>query len=248
METIGDLRIFPEDWDTALFIMAHPDDVEYPSAAPVAKWTSSGKTVIYLFASRGEAGIDNICPEDAIRCRSVEQMNAAKAVGVRDVRYLDHPDGMIEPTLSLRRDIARVIREVRPECVIVGGYRERIGNGKLNMSDHRAVGLSAVDAVRDASNRWVFTDLDCPAWSGVRHVAQHGSPYPTHVVDCFSFYEQSVESLLCHQEYLASLGTSEADVRAMLFGHHESISRRCDGIRGIGFEMVDGPESGLHWM
>lgn len=237
------LRYFPEDWQRCLVITAHPDDVEYPSAAPIAKWTSSGKEVVYLFATRGEAGMDGVSPEEALTIRTEEQRLAAAAVGVSRIYYLSYTDGVLVQSLQLRHDIAALIREIQPDCVIVGGYRERIGNGKLNMSDHRALGVCAVDAVRDASNRWVFTDIEASAWSGVKHVAQHGSPSPTHVVDCFEFFEDSVSSLLCHRRYLSELGTTESDVRSMLNGHHRTISEHFDGVLGIGLEMVDGPES-----
>ena len=80
------------------------------------------------------------------------------AVGVERVDFLDHPDGQLEYGLPLRRDVARAIREFRPDVVVTGSWELEFV-GSLNMADHRVTGLVVLDAVRDAGNRWVFTDL-----------------------------------------------------------------------------------------
>ena len=96
-------------WSTALAIVAHPDDLEYGTAAAVARWTSEGRRVVYCLATRGEAGIDGMAPEEAGPTREKEQRCAASVVGVTEVDFLDHPDGMLEYGLPLRRDFARVM-------------------------------------------------------------------------------------------------------------------------------------------
>ena len=131
---------FPEDWTRCLAVVAHPDDMEYGSAAAVARWTKQGKDVAYLLVSRGEAGIDDIDPERSAALRVEEQIASSALVGVDDVEFLDYPDGVIEYGLPLRRDIALAIRRYKPELVIGVNYRETYGGTMLNMADHRNVG------------------------------------------------------------------------------------------------------------
>src|SRR5512133_3124617 len=85
-----------EDWQRALCVVAHPDDLEYGAASAVARWTAQGKQVTYLLASRGEAGIDSLRPEDAAPLREEEERAGAREVGVEVVEFLDHRDGVIE--------------------------------------------------------------------------------------------------------------------------------------------------------
>ena len=141
-----------------LCVVAHPDDVEYGTSSAVAAWTARGVEVAYLLRTRGEAGMDGSPPERTAPLRTEEQIAAARAVGVAEVEFLDHPDGVLEYGLGLRRDIARVIRRRKPDAVVAGSWEveTRIG---LNQADHRATGLAVVDALRDAANRWVFPEL-----------------------------------------------------------------------------------------
>ena len=115
---------FPEEWTRCLAVVAHPDDMEYGSAAAVARWTKQGKDVAYLLISRGEAGIDDIDPERSAALRAEEQIASSALVGVDDVEFLNYPDGVIEYGLPLRRDIALAIRRYKPELVIAVNYRE----------------------------------------------------------------------------------------------------------------------------
>ena len=108
----------PENWHTALAIVAHPDDLEYGAAAAVAKWTAQGKRIVYLMASRGEAGIDGMPPWEVAPLRAREEINSARVVGVDTVEFLDYTDGVIEYGLPLRRDLSRAIRRHRPDVVI----------------------------------------------------------------------------------------------------------------------------------
>ena len=142
----------PEDWQTGLAIVAHPDDLEYGAAAAVARWTTQGKRIVYLLASRGEAGIDSMPPWEAGPLRFQEEINSARVVGVDTVEFLDYPDGVIEYSAGLRRDISRSIRRHRPEVLLTINYHLQFPTGHLNMADHRWVGLAALDAARDGES------------------------------------------------------------------------------------------------
>jgi LmbE family N-acetylglucosaminyl deacetylase len=230
---------FPDDWDRALAIVAHPDDLEYGGAAAVAAWTRAGKQVAYLLATRGEAGIDSMDPDECARVRTAEQIDSAAVVGVDDVEFLDHRDGMIECGLGLRRDLAAAIRRHRPDLVVAINHRETYGGTFLNMADHRAVGQATIDAVRDAANRWVFTDLrdaGLEPWPGVRHLAVIASPEATHAVDVTDTFDLGVESLRRHAAYLAGLGGP--DPEAFLRSSAEATGERFGGRLAVSFELL----------
>jgi LmbE family N-acetylglucosaminyl deacetylase len=226
---------FPEDWTRCLGVVAHPDDMEYGSAAAVARWTKQGKDVAYLLVSRGEAGIDDIDPERAAALRVEEQIASSGLVGVEDVEFLDYRDGVIEYGLPLRRDIALAIRRYKPELVIGVNYRETYGGTMLNMADHRNVGLATIDAVRDAANRWVFTDSGVEPWSGVRYLAIAGSPESTHAVDITETFDLGVQSLQAHAEYLRAL--NGPDPAEFLRQFAEATGARYDDRLATAFEL-----------
>lgn len=187
-----------------LCVVAHPDDMEYGASAAVAAWTESGVEVTYLLLTRGEAGMAQ-APEVIAPLREQEQRLACTSVGVEDLRYLDHPDGMLEATLGLRRDIARVVRQVRPDLVLTSNFDVE-AYGSLNQADHRAAGLSTADAVRDAANPWVFRELreqeGLEPWSA-RALLVLGHPAPTHAKAVGPRHvEAAVASLRAHAAYL----------------------------------------------
>jgi LmbE family N-acetylglucosaminyl deacetylase len=230
---------FPEDWERALAIMAHPDDLEYGGAAAVARWTRDGRRVAYLLLTKGEAGIDSMDPAEAAKVRVAEQQASAAVVGVHEVEFLDHPDGMLQYGLDLRRDLATAIRRHRPDVVVAVNHRETYGGRYLNMADHRVAGQATIDAVRDAANRWVFTDLAASGlepWGGVRHLAVLASPEPTHAVDVTDTFESGVASLRAHAAYLAGLG--DPDPEAFLRGAAEAASARFGGRLAVTFELL----------
>lgn len=202
------LTLLDENWQRALAVVAHPDDLEYGAASAVARWTSQGKYVAYLLATRGEAGIDSLPPAEVAPLREQEEINSARIVGVNTVEFLDYTDGVIEYGLPLRRDIARAVRKHRPELLITLNFELTWGGTILNMADHRWLGLAALDAARDAANRWIFPDLleeGLQPWDGVKKVLIAGSANPTHAVDVTDFLDQGIDSLKAHQAYIQNL-------------------------------------------
>ncbi len=234
---------FPDDWERCLAVVAHPDDIEYGLAMAVARWTSEGRDVRYLLATRGEAGIDGVHPDEAGKLREVEQRNAAAAVGVEVVEFLDHRDGMVEYGLPLRRDVAAAIRRHRPEVVVTINHGLTFGSGAeamLNMADHRNVGLAVLDAARDAGNRWIFTDLldeGLEPWNGVRLVGISATTAPTHGVDVSGWLDAGVASLEAHRAYLDGLG-QEIDVREMLSGFTRAAGEQLGVELAVALQVV----------
>lgn len=235
------LSEFPEDgWSRALAVVAHPDDMEYGAAGAVARWTRMGREVAYVLASKGEAGIDTMPPEESGPLRVEEQIASSAVVGVDTVEFLDHPDGVIEYGVPLRRDIAAAIRRHRPEVILTINHHETWGPGALNMADHRNVGNAVFDAVRDAANRWVFTDLGLDKWDGVRYVAVAGSPEPTHAVDITDTLETSIASLAKHAAYLEALGDGHmSDPDEMLRAMAMQTAQHFGGRKAVAFELIE---------
>ncbi len=229
----------PDDWQRALAVVAHPDDLEYGGAAAVARWTAEGRSVAYVLVTSGEAGIDSLSPAECGPLREAEQRAAAAEVGVGTVEFLGHPDGLVEYGIPLRRDIAAAIRRHRPELVVTGNFRETWpGDVGMNMADHRATGRAVVDAVRDAANRWLFADTGEP-WAGVRWVAVAASPRNSHAVDVGEHFDRGVASLAAHRAYLDALGGAMADPEAFLRPMAEADGARLPGARlAAAFELI----------
>jgi LmbE family N-acetylglucosaminyl deacetylase len=229
----------PEDFDSALAVVAHPDDLEYGGAAAIARWTAQGRSVAYSLVTSGEAGIDTIPPVECGPLREAEQRAAAAEVGVDTVEFLGHPDGLVTYGVPLRRDIAAAIRRHRPELLVIVNHRETWPGGTLNMADHRVVGEAAIDAARDAANRWLFPESGEP-WGGVRRVAVMASPRSTHAVDTTAVFDRGAASLAAHRTYLAALGGDLAEPERFLRGMAEADGARLPGARlATAFELVE---------
>ena len=203
-----DVTLFPERaFGRVLCVVAHPDDVEYGTSSAVAAWTGQGIDVSYLLLTRGEAGMDASAPEQTAHLRMREQIAGSLAVGVSQVDFLHYPDGVLIYSLEMRRDIARAVRSYRPDAVVVGSWEVEFVAG-LNQADHRVAGLAAVDAVRDAGNRWVFPELlddGLEPWSP-QWLLVSGDTRPTHGVDVTGEpLQRGIASLEAHGEYLAGI-------------------------------------------
>jgi LmbE family N-acetylglucosaminyl deacetylase len=223
-----------EDWERALAVVAHPDDMEFGAAAAVARWTRQGKQVVYCMVTSGEAGIDGMHPDETRRVREAEQVESARIVGVDAVDFLGLPDGVLEYGVGLRRAITASVRRHRPEIVITNNFRDTWDGRNLNQADHIAVGKATLDAVRDAGNRWVFGEQladGMEPWGGVAEVWAPGSPDAEHGVDTTDTMALGVESLAAHQAYIDGLGWAEFDPDEFL----QSMARQTGSRLGVTF-------------
>lgn len=201
------LPLLPDaDFRKVLCVVAHPDDVEYGTSAAVARWVEQGTEVAYLLLTHGEAGMP-LPPEETARVRKGEQEAACAVVGVTSLEMLHHPDGVLQPGLDLRRDIARAIRTHRPDVVVTMSWEVEFVAG-LNQADHRVAGLATLDAIRDADNPWVFPELveeGLAPWS-VRWFVASGHTEPTHGVPVTAEQvAKGVASLEAHADYLGAI-------------------------------------------
>jgi LmbE family N-acetylglucosaminyl deacetylase len=204
-----------------LMVTAHPDDVDFGSAGTVAAFTSSGLEVTYCVATNGDAGGSDLDMPRAemAALRQEEQRAAAAVVGVTDVRFLGHPDGAVQPTLTLRRDISRVIREVRPERVVTQSPERNWDFIFASHPDHLALGEAAVCAVYpDARNPFAHPELlrDEGLEPWIVHelwLMGPGDQRAAIAVDTTATVERKVAALLCHKSQIADAEGLTARVR-----------------------------------
>ncbi len=205
-----------------LVITAHPDDVDFGAAGTIARWTDAGIEVSYCVVTNGDAGgSDRSVPRaDMVTIRQAEQTAAAKQVGVYDLHFLGYPDGLVEPTIGLRRDLARVIRLLRPNRVLCPSPDRNYQRMGTSHPDHRAVGASALDAVYpDSRNPFAFPELlaaeKLEPWT-VREVWISGSPAPTHYVDITDTFGRKIAALRSHASQISDPVGLEERLRGWL--------------------------------
>lgn len=231
------LEALPEDWQRALVVVAHPDDLEFGGAAAIARWTKQGKDIVYCLLTSGEAGIDGIDPAESKPLREAEQVESAAIVGVDIVEFLGQPDGVLEYGVALRRLIATEIRRHRPEIVITNNFRDTWdGATMLNQADHIVTGRATLDAARDAANRWIFPHAG-ERWAGVRAVWAASSPQSRHAVDTTETFDLGVESLKAHKAYIDGLGWEDFDPAEFLEGFGRQIGTRLGTTYATSFEV-----------
>ena len=222
-----------EHVERVLCVLAHPDDVDFGSAGTVAGWTAAGTEVTYCIVTDGDAGGFDETPRDRMGpLRQAEQRAAAAAVGVTDVRFLGYPDGRLELTLELRRDISRVIRQVRPQRVLSSSperFWDRIG---ASHPDHMTVGESTLRAVYpDARNPFAFPELleeeGLEAWT-VSEVWLGASPRADHAVDVTDLVELKFAALKSHVTQVSHM----PDLEKFVTDWMAQVARRFDLPRG----------------
>lgn len=242
---MADLAAVDESWQRALCVVAHPDDLEFGTAAAIARWTAAGKDIGYVMVTSGEAGIDGMSPEECRAVREAEQVESARIVGVETVDFLGLPDGVLEYGVPLRKAICGAVRRFRPEIVITNNFRDTWGGRSLNQADHIAVGRATLDAVRDAGNRWIFSDQlgagsagdGLEPWGGVTYVWAAGSPQAEHAVETTATFDLGVRSLEAHRAYIDGLGWEHFDATEFLEGGARQAGTRLGVPMAATFEV-----------
>jgi LmbE family N-acetylglucosaminyl deacetylase len=202
----------------ALVVVAHPDDVDFGAAGTVAKLTSHGVEVSYCIVTSGDAGGDGSThsKEERAEIRETEQRAAAREVGVSELTFLRWPDGQVEPTLLLRREISRVIRQQRPDLVITQSPERNFERIFASHPDHLATGEATLRAVYpDARNPHAFPEL-------VREGFEpHSVPLvwlagfqPSMVVDITDTFERKHAALTRHESQVGDREGLEKMLRA----------------------------------
>lgn len=192
-----------DGFDRVLVVTAHPDDVDFGAAGTIARLTDAGVHVTYCMVTSGDAGSPdpNDTPQALAALREAEQRAAAAAVGVTDVRFLGYPDGSVVPSLELRRDLSRVIRDVQPDRVICQSPERNYDRIYASHPDHLAAGEATLCAVYpDARNHHAHRELMTEGFlpHTVREVWLMATT-PTILVDTTDVFDRKVAALRCHQ-------------------------------------------------
>jgi LmbE family N-acetylglucosaminyl deacetylase len=207
-----------DELNRVLVVMAHPDDVDFGCAGTIAQLTKAGVEVAYCLVTSGDAGGDESTHtrEERSAIREAEQTAAAAKVGVTNLTFLHWPDGMVEPSLELRRDISRVIRRTTPDVVICQNPERNWDRMFASHPDHMAAGEATVRAVYpDARNPHSFPELlrEGLAPHAASAIWISGYPEPTMVVDITKVFDQKLDALVCHQSQVGSREEMEPRLR-----------------------------------
>jgi len=201
-----------------LSIHAHPDDQEFTVAGTLAKWAQAGSSIVTVCITSGNAGSNESTPSDMTReklapIREEEQRQACRVLGISEVVFLGYEDGVLEPSIALRRDLTRLIRRHRPDAVVCGDPTVRFyGTTYLNHPDHRAAASVALDAVfPSAETRLIFPELldeGLPPHH-VKTVYIHGSTRPDTFVDISAFLDVKLAALREHKSQMGTWDPAE---------------------------------------
>jgi LmbE family N-acetylglucosaminyl deacetylase len=201
----------------AMSIHAHPDDQEFSIGGTLAKWAKAGCEVISVVITSGDAGSNDPSkgaeykPELA-KLREAEQTNANDVLGVKETLFLRHADGELEATIELRKELTRIIRQYKPDVVLIGDPQGVFyGNGYINHPDHRAAAQAALYAVfPSAETRLIFTDLLSAGFEPhkVKRVFVHGSEKPDTWIDITDTVDVKIQAL---KKHVSQLGEWDAE-------------------------------------
>lgn len=197
--------------ERAMSIHAHPDDQEFTVAGTLARWIRARCEVVSVIVTSGDAGSndpskDETYKPELAKLREAEQSAANAVLGVRETVFLHYPDGTLEPTLDLRRDLTRLIRRYKPEAVIIGDPQGVFyGNGYINHPDHRAAAQAGLYAVFPSSEtRLIFTELLAEGYEPhkVKRLYVHGSEKSDTWVDIATTIDVKIAALRKHASQL----------------------------------------------
>jgi LmbE family N-acetylglucosaminyl deacetylase len=202
----------------AMSIHAHPDDQEFTVGGTLAKWARAGCEIITVCITSGGAGSNKYTPPDMTRralvaIREEEQREAGRILGVKDTIFLGHEDGMLEPSIALRKELTRLIRRFQPEAVLTGDPSMRFyGSTYMNHPDHRVAADVALDAVfPSAGTRLIFPELLDVGLEPheVHQVYIHGAERPDTYVDISEVLDVKVAALRAHKSQMGEWDPKE---------------------------------------
>ena len=134
-----------------LGVAAHPDDLDFGASGTLAAFAAQGAAVYYLLLTDGSKGTADrtVASAELVKTRQQEQRAAVQAIGGTDVEFLDYPDGRLEVTMDVKRDIVKAIRSYKPDVVVTmdPSVLYSADRGMINHPDHRAAGQATLDAV-----------------------------------------------------------------------------------------------------
>ena len=206
---------------TVMGIFAHPDDPEFFCGGTFARWATEGRHITFVLATSGDKGTSdlNMTAEELASLREEEERAAAAQLGVKDVIFLRYPDGELQPTLDLRRQLTRLIRLKKPDIVVTNDPTARwYGTYYINHPDHRAIGDAALDAVFPAArDHLAFPELyraEGLLPHKVKYVYLCGTHDPNARIDVTDFLDTKIQALREHKSQITDMDEMERRQRA----------------------------------
>jgi LmbE family N-acetylglucosaminyl deacetylase len=198
-----------------MFIYAHPDDIEFGVAGTAARWVRAGSKVIYVVITDGNVGSheEGMTAVGIAEIRRAEQEAAAAVAGASECIFLGYHDGLLQPTLELRKDLVRLIRKYRPNVVVCGDPSVFFpGNRRINHPDHRAAATAAIDAVFPAAEMpLLYPELEADGLlpHKVNYVLLSNAAEATYYVDISETIDVKIEALRQHPSQLGDWDPEE---------------------------------------
>ena len=207
------------DVERVLIVTAHPDDLDFGAGATIAQWTDAGISVSYGICTNGEQGGSDltVSREEMRKIRQREQTNAGTVLGVSDIHFLEYHDGLLEPTIGLRKDIVRLIRKVRPQRLVVQSPERNYDRVFASHPDHLAAAEAAMQAVYpDCGNPFAFPDLlkdeGLEPWN-VSEAWVMTNEFSDYYIDTTSTIERKILALREHVSQIADMDAMGERVR-----------------------------------
>lgn len=228
-------------------IHAHPDDQEFTVAGTLAKWARAGSAIVTVCLTSGNAGSNQYTPPDMTRealapIREEEQRNACRVLGISEVLFLRYEDGMLEPSLALRRELTRLIRRYHPDAVVCGDPTVRFyGQSYMNHPDHRVAADVALDAVfPSAETRLIFPELLDEGLEPhhVRTVFIHGSTRPDTFIDISEVLDLKLAAL---KEHKTQMGEWDPTEMITQWAREQGAPRRMAAAEAFRRMVLEGP-------
>ena len=188
-------------------IHAHPDDQEFSVAGTLAKWAQAGCEIISVIITSGDSGSNDPSKDESYKpvlaeLREKEQLAANDLIGVKETVFLHYPDGELEPTIALRKELTRLIRQFKPDTVLAGNPEAWFyGDEYLNHPDHRAAARAACEAAfPSAGSRLMFADLLAAGYEphDVKRLYVHGTDKSNTWVDITETMDLKIKALQQH--------------------------------------------------
>lgn len=227
-----------------LGVAAHPDDLDFGASGSLAAFAAQGADVYYLLLTDGSKGTSDreVASADLVKTRQQEQRAAVQHIGAKDVEFLDYPDGMLEVTMDVKRDIIRAIRRLKPDVVVTmdPSVLYSAERGMINHPDHRAAGQATLDAVYPlARDHLSFPELEQAGYQPhkVSTVLLINFNQQNFTVDISQTIDLKMQALKAHSSQMADLEKTQSMMRefALQIGSHSGYQY------GEGFMRIDVP-------
>jgi LmbE family N-acetylglucosaminyl deacetylase len=204
--------------ERVLIVTAHPDDADFGAGGTIAHWSSLGIEVHYCLLTNGDQGGFDDTPRDQMGpMRQREQRAAAEILGAKSLTFLNHRDGHLEPTIERRGEVVKVIREIKPQRMLIQSPERNWERIYASHPDHLAAGEIAIQAVYpDARNEFAFPELfkaGLDPWT-VEEVWVMGNKVRNHYVEITQHIDKKIAALRAHTSQTSHMEDLEGRIKS----------------------------------